>query len=135
MSHNITSLHNDLHTSNDNEISDRSCYQKTDNLRAQRTVKSTYKQLVHEEKDKECETVRAIDRGNENKDNLQIIDQDNAEKDNQQIIEQDDECRNYQHLFGNGSNDLQATGMEPTKHQGRGVIILYICLLDVSNST
>ena len=134
MSHNITSLHNDLHTSNDNEINDRSYYQKTDNLRAQRTVKSIYTQLVHEEKDKEFETVRAIDRGNENKDYLQIIDQDNADKDYQQIIEQDDEYRSYQHLFGNGSNDLQATSMEPTKHQERGVIILYICLLDVNNS-
>ena len=134
MSHNITSLHNELHTSNDNEINDRSCYQKTDNLRAQRTVKSIYTQLVHDEKDKEFETVRAIDRGNENKDYPQIIDKDYADKVYQQVIDQDDEHHSYQHFFGNGSNGLQATGMEPTKHQGRGVMILYICLLDVNNS-
>ena len=129
MSHNITSLHNELHTSNDNEISDRSCYQKTDNLRAQRTIKSIYSQLVHEEKEKEFETVRAIDRGNENKDYVQIIDQDNAENDYQQVIDQDDEYRNCQDLFCNGSNDLQTTGMELTKHDEPGVIILLICLL------
>ena len=115
----ITSIHSEMQTCIiDNEINDKSVFQKTESCLAERANNSAHVQLVYDPKSKGSDTVQLIDQNNQDTNYLQVIDEGYEDKHYIQLEEKD--CLQ---LTRNESNDLQAMDLGPTKNCRLSVII------------
>ena len=138
ISYSSTSLKNEQNTFYDCSIEEKNCYEKTDNFVAQQTNKTVCEEQGYECEDKGNNIAQIVDHnynesnlchqandqpGNAYEDCLQAIDEDSDNKDYLQINVEGDEDMNFQQLIANESNDLQATGEKPSKHNIVSVLI------------